>query len=98
MHMTHCPHCGEQLEPEVKRPGGCIDAVLGAWVPCAQRLPPHKEFVLAFGPNLGDYVGGPTISICRFDGDLWVEGGTELANSDQRMTHWMPLPSPPVSD
>ena len=24
MHMTHCPHCGEKLEPEVKRPDGCI--------------------------------------------------------------------------
>lgn len=24
MHMTHCPHCGEQLEQDVKRPDGCI--------------------------------------------------------------------------
>lgn len=23
-HITHCPHCGKQLEPEVKRPNGCV--------------------------------------------------------------------------
>jgi hypothetical protein len=24
MSITHCPHCGERIEPEVKRPDGCI--------------------------------------------------------------------------
>lgn len=24
MSITYCPHCGERIEPEVKRPDGCI--------------------------------------------------------------------------
>lgn len=24
MSITHCPHCGERIEPEAKRPDGCI--------------------------------------------------------------------------
>ena len=74
-----------------------LEALEGAWVPCAERLPDRSIFFLAFGPGLGNYIGGPEMDICKFDGDLWVEGGTELAFQEQRFTHWMPLPAPPQS-
>ena len=72
------------------------NAACGAWVTCAARLPGNGQFVLAFGPGLGNHVSGPEMDICTFDGDLWVEGGTELANQNQRFTHWMPMPAAPV--
>lgn len=38
MNLTHCPHCGKQLEPEINRPAGCIcDA--GEWND-PRNLPP----------------------------------------------------------
>ena len=77
------------------RCGHDSSAGLCVWVPCSQRLPEKNQFFLAFGPGLGNHVGGPEMDICSFDGDLWVEGGTELAFDEQRFTHWMPMPEGP---
>ena len=66
------------------------------WISCKDRMPEDGEFFLAYGENLGNYVGGPSIDICRWDGQLWSEGGTELV-SEVDFTHWMPLPSAPVA-
>jgi len=64
-----------------------------AWIPVTEKMPADGQFFLAFGPGLGNYIGGPEIDICLWDGSLWNEGGTEIC--DVRFTHWMPLPSSP---
>lgn len=86
-----CPHVGG-LGPPFPFCEICARTSVGGWVPCAERLPKAGEFVLAKGPKLGSYVGGPTVEICRYDGSQWwVEGGTELASSPESVTHWAPL-------
>ena len=71
-----------------------LAAAEGAWIASKDRLPAKGQFILAAGPGLGNYIGGPEIDVCRWDGDqLWNEGGTEL--TDARFTHWMPLPKCP---
>lgn len=64
------------------------------WIPCTERMPEEGQFILAAGPELGEYVDGPEIEICRWAaGGLWNEGGTEAWYG--RFTHWMPLPEGP---
>lgn len=62
------------------------------WIPVTRALPAAGQFILATGPGLGNYIGGPPVDICLWDGELWNEGGTERAEAD--FTHWMPLPGP----
>lgn len=61
------------------------------WIPVTERLPEYGQFILAKGPGLGNYIGGPEVDICLWDGELWNEGGTERA-PNVTFTHWMPLP------
>jgi len=66
------------------------------WIDCKDRLPEEGQFFIAFGPGLGNHVRGPTMDFCLFDGELWVEHGTERADGrEQWFTHWMPIPKPP---
>lgn len=66
---------------------------LPAWVKVEDKLPPENQSFLAYGVGLAPYIGGPDIDICRWDGQLWNEGGTEMAYL--KFTHWMPLPAEP---
>lgn len=82
---------------------GCSDG-LGAWVPTGERLPSHNATVLVWRAGVFDRLTPGSTQITTFrltgDGPQW--------NSDQhhwplppslvcRVTHWMPLPAPPVS-
>lgn len=67
-----------------------------SWIDAKEKMPADGEFFLAYGPGLGNYIGGPEIDICVWDGHtLHDEGGTELAYP-ARFTHWQPLPLPPA--
>lgn len=89
--------------PEINqdmRPGGDAtllavhdqSIVLDPWIPLDIDKPDADEFVVGLGQNIGDHVDLPDVGICRHDGDLWVEAGTELAADTQKLTHWIPLP------
>jgi D-alanyl-D-alanine dipeptidase len=64
------------------------------WIPCSEKMPEPGTWMLAYGPNLGRHVSGPSVDVCLYDGDLWVDGGTELADESQSFTHWMPITKP----
>lgn len=57
------------------------------WISVDERLPPHAREVLAAGPG----VEGVTMLYCQ-DG-RWYDGP---ADEWVNITHWMPLPSPPI--
>ena len=85
-------------QQQENRPPNEADASLAlasgsAWILASERMPADGQFFLAYGPGLGNYIGGPEIDICRWDGSLWNEGGTEIC--DARFTYWMPLPPSP---
>lgn len=57
------------------------------------RMPEEGQFFLGYGPKFGAYIGGPKWEVCRMDGCVWNEGGTERSDGD--MTHWLPMPDAP---
>lgn len=68
--------------------------VYGVWTHIAQQQPPRDgcTIFLGFGPKMGQ----DNMDLCVLDhfGDVWNEGGTEMADHDgQMLTHWMPLPA-----
>jgi hypothetical protein len=64
------------------------------WIVAANTMPADGQFFLAYGDGIGNYINGPAMDICLWDGVLWDEGGTEKSHA--RFTHWMPLPQPPT--
>ena len=53
------------------------------WVKCSERLPKHGEMVLVFN---GNSIEIDTLAIGEFAFECWCDS----------VTHWMPLPAPPV--
>ncbi len=67
-----------------------LDKLKNAWIKCSDRLPElganyMSETVLVFYGEIG------SININSMMGDRW------LVNSDE-VTHWMPLPKPPLNE
>jgi hypothetical protein len=64
---------------------------MNPWISVQDRMPEKNQYILAFGPGIGQSVDSPNLDICLWDGyDLWDEGGTELA-STLDFTHWQPI-------
>ena len=53
------------------------------WVKCSERMPKHGEMVLVFN---GNSIEIDALAIGEFDFECWCDS----------VTHWMPLPAPPV--
>ena len=53
------------------------------WVKCSERLPKHGEMVLVFN---GNSIEIDALAIGEFDFECWCDS----------VTHWMPLPAPPM--
>ena len=62
------------------------------WISVKERLPDHREEVVAFSPEYKEYMIGHVFE--------W--GHTIVCESDEyvltKVTHWMPLPEPPVEE
>lgn len=58
------------------------------WVPCSERLPEHDQYVDIWGPVIGRITHARYCFDTNnyFDGFGWI---------DEKVTHWMPLPSLP---
>lgn len=69
-----------------------------AWVETKKQRPEKDTFVLAFGPNIGGWVGGPNIAVYYWHSDLWWDANDDAEISDYAPTHWMPLPGIPGSE
>lgn len=65
---------------------------MSEWISVKDRLPDHREEVLAFSPQYKEYMMGHVFE--------WV--GTVVCEFDEyvltKVTHWMPLPEPPGKD
>ena len=53
------------------------------WVKCGERMPKHGEMVLVFN---GNSIEIDALAIGEFDFECWCDS----------VTHWMPLPTPPM--
>ena len=53
------------------------------WVKCSERMPEHGDMVLVFN---GNSIEIDALAIGEFDFECWCDS----------VTHWMPLPAPPV--
>ena len=53
------------------------------WVKCSERLPKHGEMVLVFN---GNSIEIDALAIGEFAFECWCDS----------VTHWMPLPAPPM--
>lgn len=69
------------------------------WIKCSERLP-HAEY--GESENVLAVCGAGIVYMLYFDGACWHHPNGNLykvepANRDeQRITHWMPLPNPPM--
>ena len=53
------------------------------WVKCSERMPKHGDMVLVFN---GNSIEIDALATGEFDFECWCDS----------VTHWMPLPAPPV--
>ena len=53
------------------------------WVKCSERMPEHGDMVLVFN---GNSIEIDALATGEFDFECWCDS----------VTHWMPLPTPPV--
>ena len=53
------------------------------WVKCSERMPEHGDMVLVFN---GNSIEIDALATGGFDFECWCDS----------VTHWMPLPAPPV--
>ena len=53
------------------------------WIPCSERMPEHGNIVLVFN---GNSIEIDALATGEFDFECWCDS----------VTHWMPLPAPPV--
>lgn len=75
----------------------CIDAVADAptihaaprWIPVTERLPELSGWVLAYVPDARS--GRSQAGMVYWGGDRWEA----VRSAAKRITHWMPLPTPP---
>jgi len=60
------------------------------WIPVNKRLPEHDDMVLCYLMNTDEETG--CLDITNYDGDDWWNVG------DFVVSHWMPLPEPPMDN
>lgn len=73
---------------------GCSEG-LGAWLPIA-TAPRDGRRVLVWIADKS-YTGHAFANLWFYSTDGRLGGGAEGYNGDWNITHWMPLPAPPVS-
>ncbi|MCQ8999957.1 DUF551 domain-containing protein [Escherichia albertii] len=67
-----------------------------SWISCSERMPEKSQNVL-ISVNI-DSEAGPLIYSARYIGDTFRRGGIAVSpgNDLGQVTHWMPLPEPPL--
>lgn len=75
-------------------------AKIPQWIPCAERLPDSNEAVIVCSMEPKDWFG-PWIACAFRCHDLWLSQDKCYLDADSEIpftvSHWQPLPSPPVT-
>ena len=67
------------------------------WIGVDEKLPDHKQKVLAYGIELSMGRSAETYKVKYYAGGEYNKPSWSLRNSElTNVTHWKPLPSPPV--
>lgn len=85
--MAKCKFCGKHVVS-----GSVVhDECLPRWIPVTERLPEHTKKVLVYRPDMViDY------AVTRYDKYLgWINYDVSM-RGEHTITHWMPLPTPPM--
>ncbi|WP_368669890.1 DUF3850 domain-containing protein [Escherichia coli] len=79
-------------------PGYVLLSIAQVWIPCSERLPDEGEYVLTHVTFNSDLVT-PLVCTARWTGDTFRRGGVTAkpGRGDGQVTHWMPLPEPPIN-
>lgn len=99
--MANCSICGKPVKCEVVYHAACletkVDRIVSAatsWIPTSERLPEPFVSVLVQMPGESPF---PTVR----EGFITRDGIWHSALYDRdpdEVTHWMPMPQPPVSE
>ena len=88
--FENCYNCTCLTSSEVK---GIVDEMPDKsqmWIPVSERLPETYHSVLVYCP---DYKNTITV---WYNGEEWLIAGTYGLEIEERISHWMPLPQPPI--
>lgn len=99
--VMFCVHCNDMHKGDCAEGKGKNHAALRGtqWISVKERLPDEGEEVLIFGQYLNDIPKVLGVR-SRYKGDqdwkyTW-EGPDEWVYRENDVTHWMPLPEPPM--
>lgn len=72
------------------------------WIPVTERLPDDREMVIGFTPCDGFMFVGYHVTFIYHDRDFsyWniVTAMRSTRKMTKKVTHWMPLPEPPMAE
>ena len=93
-YAAYCKPYGESLRNEARNNLETYIAELEAerrWIPVSERLPDNWKPVLTI--DMSESTRVPVPAFYDPETSLW---STHLPNYDLWVTHWMPLPEPPI--
>jgi hypothetical protein len=68
------------------------------WIPCSERLPEQNAKVLAYCPDHECHAAWFNHGVFKVSKPTkYASGEYEHWDSDEPVTHWMPLPAPPIA-
>lgn len=79
-------------------PGYVLLSIAQVWIPCSERLPDECEDVLTL-VNFNSDLITPLACTAYWTGTTFRRGSVTVkpGRGDGEVTHWMPLPEPPVN-
>ena len=94
IHCPCSPDCGDDCEKCVD---SAIEETLKAerrWIPVSERIPEDGSDILVYCDD-----GEETrIVACNYDNGVWFDCVFNTVMVFKNITHWMPLPKPPMMD
>ena len=65
------------------------------WIPVTERLPDYDQLVLIWHPGFERSFVGSRVDSALMSPLYWWRCELDMYESEEVITHWMPLPEPP---
>jgi len=65
------------------------------WIPVSERLPEYDQLVLIWHPGFKRSFVGSRVDSALMSPLYWWRCELDMYESEEVITHWMPLPKPP---